>query len=202
MTPIQHESGVSFSTKEHLMEPKKWVSNHADYLYSYAMSRLNDEDLARDIVQDTFLAALERVDRFEGRSTERTWLTAILKHKVVDQYRKRSSGIGRNTERLDDPNSVDVFFESEDGHWKSQYQPKSFGIEEQDPMHAKEFNMILQKCMQKLPSLWLSVFTMKHIDDETTEMICHELKVTPSNFWVIIHRTKVDLRNCLQKNWI
>ena len=66
----------------------------------------------------------------------------------------------------------------------------------------KEFNSILQKCMQKLPVLWLSIFTMKHMDDQSTDMICSELKITQSNFWVIIHRTKLNLRACLQKNWI
>jgi RNA polymerase sigma factor (sigma-70 family) len=75
-----------------LLDPHKWVDNYADYLYAYAISRINDEEQARDLVQEVFLAALERADKFEGKSTERTWLTAILKNKIVDIYRKRSSG--------------------------------------------------------------------------------------------------------------
>jgi RNA polymerase sigma-70 factor (ECF subfamily) len=67
---------------------------------------------------------------------------------------------------------------------------------------SKEFEQILKKCLQKLPALWMSVFTMKHIDEESTETICSELKVSAGNFWVIIHRAKVNLRACLQKNWI
>lgn len=85
---------------------------------------------------------------------------------------------------------------------KTEYQPKVFGLEEYNPLAKKEFNDILQKCMQKLPALWLSVFTLKHVDDEDTEMICKEMKLTASNFWVIIHRVKVNLRSCLQRNWI
>ncbi len=182
------------------IDPQNWVKNHADYLYMYTISRINDEELARDLVQETFLAALQRVDRFEGKSTERTWLTAILKNKIVDVYRKRSSGLAKIS--IDtEANEPQEYFE-DNGHWKEEHRPKSFGVEENDPLHNKEFNNVLQKCMQKLPALWLAVFTMKHIDDESTRVICTELKVSDANFWVIMHRAKVNLRACLQKNWI
>ena len=71
-----------------ILDPRKWVAAHADYLYGYAITRVNDEEQARDLVQETFLAALQRVAQFEGRSSERTWLTSILKNKIVDVYRK------------------------------------------------------------------------------------------------------------------
>lgn len=181
------------------VNPHNWVQNHADYLYAYTLSRLNDEEQARDLVQETFLAALERVDRFEGKSTERTWLTAILKNKIVDVYRKKSSGLVNKAAEGDE--AEPDFFE-EDGHWRNEHRPLAFGAEEHDPLHQKEFNQILQKCMQKLPALWLAVFTMKHMDDQSAEVICAELKVSSSNYWVIIHRAKLNLRACLQKNWI
>jgi RNA polymerase sigma-70 factor (TIGR02943 family) len=184
-----------------LLNPHKWVDNYADYLYAYALSRINDEEQARDLVQEVFLAALERVDRFEGKSTERTWLTAILKNKVIDIYRKRSSGLN-NTSINAAVHDQDDFFHEEDGHWRQEHWPKQLGVEDHDPLHNKEFNQVLQQCMQKLPSLWLAVFTMKHMEDAQTETICTELKVTAANFWVIIHRTKLNLRACLQRNWI
>lgn len=186
----------------HTIDPLQWVTNYADYLYSYVTTRINDKELARDLVQETFLAALEKVEKFEGRSSERTWLTAILKNKVIDVYRKKSSGICKETEVGADDYEQEAFFNAGDGHWKTEHQPKAFGIEEYNPLAIKELDDILQKCMKKLPSLWLSVFTMKHIDDEDTETICGELKITASNFWVIIHRAKVNLRSCLQRNWI
>ena len=185
------------------LNPLHWVSNYADYLYSYTITRINDEELARDLIQETFLAALEKIEKFEGRSSERTWLTAILKNKIVDVYRKKSSGHSKETEVQADSSDQDAFF-FDDGnvHWKTEHQPKVFGIEEFDSLARKEFNQILRKCMQKLPALWLSVFNMKHMDEEETATICEELSITPSNFWVIIHRSKVNLRYCLQKNWI
>ncbi|WP_183562278.1 sigma-70 family RNA polymerase sigma factor [Mucilaginibacter sp. SP1R1] len=189
------------ATETQLLNPRHWVKAHADYLYAYTLSRLNDDELAKDLVQETFLAALEKVDRFEGKSTERTWLTAILKNKIIDVYRKKSSGLANAGEKKAEEKQQD-FFEEDNGHWTSAHAPQPFGIDNHDPLRGKEFNQILQRCMQKLPVLWMSVFTMKHIDDEATEFICSELKVTQANFWVIIHRAKLNLRACLQKNWI
>jgi RNA polymerase sigma-70 factor (ECF subfamily) len=185
-----------------LINPRQWVAAHADYLYGYTLSRLNDEEQAKDLVQETFLAALERVDKFEGKSSERTWLTAILKNKIIDVYRKRSSGLRKDDDVKLAEEEQQGFFNDDDGHWNKTYSPQPFGVDDHDPLQGKEFNSILQKCMQKLPALWMAVFTMKHLDDATTDIICSELKVTQANFWVIIHRAKLNLRACLQKNWI
>lgn len=181
------------------LNPHNWVAAHADYLYSYALTRINDEEQARDLVQETFLAALEKIAGFESRSSERTWLTAILKNKIIDIYRKKSSGL-KTTGTKEAEQEQDDFF-AEDGHWIAEHGPREFGIEDTDHLVNKEFEEILKRCMQKLPVLWKAVFTMKHIEEEQTEIICAELKVTASNFWVIIHRAKLNLRACLQKNW-
>lgn len=181
--------------------PHNWVSAHADYLYAYTVSRLNDQEQARDLVQETFLAALEKADKFEGKSTERTWLTAILRNKIVDVYRKRSSGLRNIDVHAAEEQQAD-FFDASDGHWNPERAPREFSLDFNDPVVNKEFTAILQQCLQKMPALWLSVFTMKHIDEEATDTICSELKVSSANFWVIIHRAKINLRACLQKNWI
>ncbi|MDB5015200.1 MAG: sigW 3 [Mucilaginibacter sp.] len=183
------------------LNPHQWVSAHADYLYAFAITRLNDEELARDLVQDTFLAALEKTGNFEGKSSERTWLTAILKNKIIDVYRKKSSGLKTTAIMKAEPGQDD-FFNKDDGHWNKEHLPQAFGIEDKDHLVSKEFEQVLKKCMQKLPALWMAVFTMKHMEDEPTDTICTELKVSASNFWVIIHRAKISLRACLQKNWI
>lgn len=186
----------------HAAHPHQWVALYADYLYTYALTRLNDEEQARDLVQETFLAALEKLERFEGKSTERTWLTAILKNKIIDVYRRKSSGLAKRTDVLQAEQEQVDFFDATDGHWNESYRPQLLGVEEKDPLLNKELTHILQLCMQKLPALWLAVFTMKHMEEESSEVICAELKVTPANFWVIIHRAKVNLRACLQKNWL
>ena len=186
---------------QHQLNPHQWVAAHADYLYGFAITRINDEELARDLVQDTFLAALQKTTGFQGKSSERTWLTAILKNKIIDVYRKKSSGRQNITEKDAEEEQAD-FFNDDDGHWTKSAGPKEFGIEDTDKLVSKEFEAIMKRCLQKLPALWMSVFTMKHIDEEPTETICTELKVTQANFWVIIHRAKLNLRACLQRNWI
>ncbi|WPU94767.1 sigma-70 family RNA polymerase sigma factor [Mucilaginibacter sabulilitoris] len=184
-----------------LLEPHLWVERYADYLYKYAFGRLNDEQQARDLVQDTFLAALEKTGNFRGDSNERTWLTAILKYKVIDVYRKKSSVLVV-TDQFGSAADEDEYFDPELNNWKREHWPQLFGVEENDPLHNKEFMGVLQQCLKRLPPLWMSVFRLKHLEDEITETICKEMKISSANFWVIIHRAKVNLRSCLQKNWI
>ncbi|HVU94068.1 MAG TPA: sigma-70 family RNA polymerase sigma factor [Puia sp.] len=177
-------------------DPRQWVGRYADYLYSYAVSRLEDEEQARDLVQETFLAALEKLADFRGASSERTWLTAILKYKIIEVYRKRNSGL--LMQRVDQGPELE-FFEADNGHWKEEFAPRPFGAEMADPTLRRELAAILQRCIQRLPALWRSIFSLKHLDDVATEDICRDLKVSPANFWVIIHRAKLNLRACLQK---
>ncbi|MFA6084702.1 sigma-70 family RNA polymerase sigma factor [Mucilaginibacter sp.] len=193
-----NEGGVETQS----LNAKLWVSRYADYLYSFAIARLNDEELARDLVQETFLAGLEKLEAFQGKSSERTWLTAILKNKIVDAYRKKSSGLEVRRSEDEEAKAHEDFFEASNGHWRDDHRPVDFMTDHVDPLINKELSGILKTCMGKLPSLWLAVFSMKHVDDESTEVICSSLSVSASNYWVIMHRTKVNLRACLQKNWI
>ena len=197
-TDLLEMEAIDIKAADIALDPHRWVTNYADYLYTYSVFRVNDEELARDLVQETFLAALQCVGKFQGRCTEKTWLTAILRKKIIDVYRSRSSAFAKEVV-VKEPED---YFDRDDGHWNDGHRPAKLGIEQSDALENKEFQKILQACMKKLPALWLSVFTMKHIDEEATHIICRELKVTSSNFWVIIHRTKVNLRSCLQKNWI
>ena len=180
-------------------DPVTWVQQYADYLYRFAFSRLREEEIARDLVQDTFLAALQQVSKFEGKSSERTWLTGILKNKVSDFYRKQAS---KGITEIDRAESMQQdFFDIDNGHWNTQHYPRAFGLDDNNPMLLKELGDILNSCLKKLPGLWFSVFSMKHMEDLASEKICLELKLTDANFWVIMHRTKLNLRACLQKHW-
>jgi RNA polymerase sigma-70 factor (ECF subfamily) len=195
---MQNETHKKYTTKNFHSDPLGWVEKYADYLYGFAMLRIRDEDVAKDLVQDTFLAGLQRLGSFEGNSTEKTWLTAILKNKIADFYRKRSVS---NLKEISAEGEVQVFFDAESGHWTEKDYPRAFGLEVDNPLMMKELGIVLNDCLAKLPGLWFSVFSMKHIDDLASELICTELKLTAANFWVIMHRTKLNLRACLQKNW-
>lgn len=200
-TTKMHTPDLMIATDRNILEPAKWVDNHADYLYYYALSRINNTELARDLVQDVFLAGLEKTGSFEGRSTERTWLTSILRNKIVDIYRKKTAGsLEIATREKFEPDPGD-FFEA-NGHWKDKHLPLPMWEDDADVVQSKEFEKILAGCMKKLPAMWMSVFTMKHFEEEPTKTICQVLDITPSNYWIIIHRAKLNLRACLQKNWI
>ena len=97
---------------------------------------------------------------------------------------------------------ADETFFDETGHWKEAHYPQPFADPVSDPLQQKEFDDILQRCLQKLPALWTSVFRLKHLDDVSASVICDSLQITTSNYWVIIHRAKLSLRACLEKHWI
>ncbi|MEO6315555.1 MAG: sigma-70 family RNA polymerase sigma factor [Chitinophagaceae bacterium] len=173
--------------------PEKWVDMYADYLFCFAMTRVHDGELAKDLVQETFLAALEKIGCFEGRSSEKTWLTGILKNKIYDAYRRK----------LKNPVLAegDRFFRESDGHWLIEQRPEPFVPAMEKLMETKELQQSLQACIKKLPAGWLAIFTLKHLEDQSSDAICATLKISHSNFWVIIHRAKLHLRACLQKKF-
>jgi RNA polymerase sigma-70 factor (ECF subfamily) len=179
------------------IQPENWVSNYADYLYSFALRRINDPELCKDLIQETFIAALKSQNGFKGRSSERTWLTSILKNKIVDVYRSKVS------RESPDLNSGDQALEGlfdNNGHWKANHFPQQWDMN--DSFESKEFATMLRSCMGRLPSIWSVVFKLKYMDDERTDKICRDLNLTSSNYWVILHRAKVMLRACVEKNWI
>lgn len=187
------------------LNPEKWVDNYADYLYSLALYRLGDEDEARDLVQDTFLSALKAKDSFKGEASEKTWLVSILKRKVIDQYRKRAV---RKESSFEESEEYKVayrhYFQEEGfrpGHWDSSSAPQEWSEVAKTDIEQKEFRSILARCLGKLPQAWSAVFAMKHMEDESSENICKELDISASNYWVILHRAKLQMRECLEKNW-
>lgn len=174
-----------------LIDPNLWVDLYADKLYSFALKKVFSEDLAKDLVQETFLSALQAIANFKHESSELTWLTAILKNKIMDSFRKKKLPLGKVNN--------DDFFE-ENGHWKT--KPLAIGVEDENYLENKELQKILKNCINKLPELWITVFSLKYIEDNDTALICKSLGITKSNYWIIIHRSKLSLRACLEKKWI
>jgi RNA polymerase sigma-70 factor (ECF subfamily) len=185
------------------LKPEKWVELYADYLYNFAYFRVNKEELAQDLVQDTFLSALKAIDTYKGEASEKTWLVSILKNKIIDHYKKAST---RNESPLQLPSyetpSLDYFFNKEkNGHWQSESKPKDWGGQD-TTYDTKEFYKILESCLGKLPEKWKGVFTMSLLEDADAKLVCKEFNLSSSNFWVIIHRAKLQVRACLEKNWL
>ena len=185
-----------------VLNPSLWLSKYGDYLYSYCLYRINHPETAEDLVQETFVSAFKAKDTFGGQSSERTWLVAILKNKIIDHYRKKDP-LKNTEEYLSSTESEfsDHFFNPHNGHWNEEAAPGHWAPAADATLENSEFNAVLQACITKMPSKLMPVFIAKFIDDEDSEKICKEHKLSPSNYWVIIHRAKVLMRSCLEKNW-
>lgn len=186
------------SESKNLLKPKLWVQEHSDYLFHYALYKVSDEETAQDLVQETFMAGLKGQDSFKGNSSERTWLVSILKRKIIDHYRK--SSVRKTTVNTDfsAPFHAEGAFKH---HWTDDGAPGKWNIEKSHDLEKDEFQRILEYCLSLLSSQWREVFHMKMMEECSGEEICKELDITSSNLWVIIHRAKLKMRSCLEKNW-
>lgn len=188
-----------------ILNPNEWVSKYSDELFSYAMYKTGKQELAEDLVQDTFLAGLKGIDTYKTLSSEKTWLFSILKHKIADHYRKASTRFEFSDTKLSSKDSDTSFLSSffnEDGEWLENSVPHKWGSDNSLPIEEKEFQNVLSGCLGKLPENWHEVVKQKFIDENDAKEICKELNLTATNYWVIIHRAKLVLRKCLEINWV
>ncbi len=178
------------------LNPHTWVDRYADYLFNYAIARISDEEVAKDLVQETFLAGLKSAKNYKGTAAERTWLIAILKRKVIDYYRKINSKKGKAEIRVNYKPGIDS-----DGDWLEEQVADPGSILENDFIENEELGLAIQECISKLPKKQSAVFTMKTIRGLQTEDICNELGINPSNLWVMVHRARTALMGCLNDIW-
>lgn len=174
------------------------LHEHRSYLVRYAILQLRDPDLAEDAVQETLVAAIESKNKFSAHSSLRTWLVGILKHKILDILRKRSREPQLNVEDGEDESElVDTLFK-ENGHWTD--PPQRWANPEQS-MENTHFWKIFEQCNQHMPINTARVFMMREFMDMTTEEICQELAISTTNCWVLLHRARLSLRECLDLKW-
>ena len=169
-----------------------WIEKYSDIFFSYVSRRVSDKTIVKDILQETFIAAWKNSRGFQNKADEKTWLFAILKNKLIDYYRSRAKV---NAESFD----ANYFFDNVE-HWTEKGAPIQWqGYNE--ALDRKEFYAILEICKSKLSEVQNLAFTMKYVDEFDSDFICKVLKITASNYWVLIHRSKLQLRSCLEKNW-
>lgn len=183
-------------TPNHKLDPNHWITLYSDYLFNYAISRVNDREIAQDLVSETFLSGLKSMVNFKGKASERTWLTSILKRKIIDHYRKTNSNKGKAEVRM----GYSYPTESE-GDWLEERVADPFGKTAEDVMENVELGDAIYNCLSKLPEKQARIFELKRITGYDTETICNKLNITSSNLWVQIHRARTALASCLEKNW-
>jgi RNA polymerase sigma-70 factor (ECF subfamily) len=165
-------------------------------LLRYARAQLRNDAWAEDAVSETMLAALEKPQSFTGLSQLKTWLVGVLKHKLVDQLRRHT----REATALTDEDAQDLddgLFDAT-GHWRT--PPVDWGDPEAS-CNRREFFEVLEVCVEHLPPTQGRVFMMREwLELDTTE-ICKELAISSTNLWVLLHRARLRLRECLQMRW-
>jgi RNA polymerase sigma-70 factor (ECF subfamily) len=178
------------------------LAAHRDYLYRFAMLHLRDPVRAEDVVQETLLAAVENRAGFSGRAQLRTWLTGILKHKIVDVFRRQSREAtpeSRDPTPESDEGFGEPFFDAARGnHWHS--FPQDWGDPERS-LEQKRFWEVFEACSKLMPATTARVFAMRELMGLETEQICKELNISANNCWVMLYRARMSLRQCLQLRW-
>lgn len=185
-------------------DPLEWFELYGDYLFAYARRRVREQSAAEDLVQETFLAALAATRNFAGKSSEKTWLTGILKHKIYDYFGKRSRQPGLTHEEADLSGYNHLFERGGewDGHWSDRFAPADW--ENTNPfrnLEADEFQTVFSNCLTGLPERIANAFVMREVDGLTSREICTVLMISTNNYWTMMHRARLHLRQCLEINW-
>lgn len=177
--------------------PEEWAESYGDYLYRYALMRLKDPINAEDAVQETFLAGIKGLDKFDGRVDVKYWLRGILRNKIVDYIRKNT-----REHPVDNEEGRDIV---------DSFSFKMFGIAERTPkpwqfapereFEKGEFWEAFQNCVSKLTDTMRQAFVLKMVDGMDSDEICKALNITPNNLWVLNHRARAQLKSCLESNW-
>jgi RNA polymerase sigma-70 factor (ECF subfamily) len=175
------------------------VAHSRTYLLKFARLQLRDEAWAEDVVSETLLAALAKPQAFAARSQLCTWLVGILKHKIVDVLRARKREVVLDSGAEDDTaDPLEHMAFKTDGHFAE--RPADWGDPEQD-LHSRQFMTILEACTEKLPAVQGRLFLMREWLELSSDEICKELVLTPTNLYVQLHRARLRLRECLELNW-
>lgn len=180
------------------IDPATWVDEHGDVLYRFAILRVKDPHVAEDLVQETFISGLQGLSRFKGGSAIRTWLVGILKHKIVDHFRKNAREVTSSDLTMPTEQTGEAVL-NRLSDWREQTSRW-----DEDPGKAlenQEFWKAFRGCLDGLPEGFRRAFTLREMDGLKTEEICKILDITATNLWVILHRARGRLRNCLEQTW-
>lgn len=178
------------------------IESHRPYMIRFAMAKLREADAAEEVVQEALLAALEAIGGFAGNSSLRTWLTSILKFKIIDYQRRKISerehfAAAPEEDDSADPEWMDRLFD-DTGHWSPRIAEWSHPDQ---ALSQQQFFAVFERCMDKLPKAAARVFFKREVMGEDTEEICKAEGITSSNCWVMLHRARLALRECLDRNW-
>lgn len=169
-------------------------------LIRHARFAVHDDSAAEDLVQETLVAVFEQHGKRRGDASLVTWATAILKHKVADWYRsparKRMVQFKTEDDSLDD--AIDALYDPQGSYtdavpaWQ---QPENRS-------EQRQMMTVLERCVSCLPRKTGSVFMMREWLGFETAEICERVGVSADNCRMILHRARMALRDCMQRDWL
>jgi len=189
MDTAQASNGASSAVAE------RWLDEHGDALYAYALPRVRSPEAAEDLVQETLLAALANHHRFMRDASERTWLISILRHKLVDHLRRAVRQ--RPLREVQSPETAELF----DGRGRWKVRMAAWKGDPHAVLEDTEFRGVLARCLASLPSRIAQLFWLREAEGIGSEQLCQELEISPTNLWTMMHRARLRLRGCLSVNW-
>ena len=191
------------AAREAAANPDTWLDEHGDFLLRFTLARVRDRDVAEDLVQETFVAAMRARERFAGGSALRTWLVGILKHKILDHFRAKARTVLADdlVSQNADGSDPDEGFFNRVGHWKNVLSPRPWAPAPDEAVERNQFRRILDQCISKLPDQMGRLFVLREIEEMESEEVCEILGITPSNLYTTLHRARFRLRRCLELNW-
>ena len=180
------------------LDPATWLDRYGDTMFRYALARVRDNATAEDLVQDALLAAIGALDTFQGGSTEQTWLIGILRHKVLDYFRKAAREQPIEFDRNQSSTEHDGDFD-EQGSWAV---PIADWRTPEKSVERDEFWQILRGCLDTLPDNLRTVFSLRELDGLETDQLMETLNIsTKNNLWVMLSRARKRIQKCLQSRW-
>ncbi len=175
-----------------------WVGLYTKDLYRWALYKTADKMLSEDLVQDTFLVASESMDKFDRKSQPKTWLMGILKNKIANYYKNIVQKTTQNAPPIEE---FSLFFDPVE-HWQSVKSPQVWASDTGEHLLDNPvFNQVLSACLQNLSLQAGACLKLKFLEEKKATDICQELGISLTNYWQHIHRAKVQLRDCIEKNW-
>lgn len=178
-----------------------WVEAYTDILYSWAFYKTSSTTTSEDLVQETFLAAVNAFDQFQQKSSPKTWLFSILNNKIKDHYRKKDKA-PLSLERITEEHAYEITDNLFDinGMWQPT-QKQSIWEDEMHILDNLEFKNVMANCMDDLPHKWRTAIDSKFLLEKNAQEICQELAISVSNYWQVIHRAKLLLKHCIDSHW-
>lgn len=173
-------------------DPTEWNDQYGSYLFQYALRHVRDRHTAQDLVQDTWLAALEARTRFAGRSSERTWLTGILRHKAVDHIRRACHE--RWTCEADD---AEIDDHEQGGRSRRRPFEQPSWMNPTARLDTQELKKALDRCLCGLSTRMKMIFTLHDLEEVPHHEVAQRLGVTENHLYVLLHRARRKIRQCI-----